>query len=391
MSKDIADRMKSENLIDKDTHDDIFYDADNGNIKDIFSSVSNKGIYSTVAEAISNWDEIEDNITSGSNFYICNVQSRNHHYFKEIGAYKNCSNFVCASAETLKGYLTNFNDESMMILERIWVTINTDQAKKDALWDLILNGGSYKYVIVTDLNVTNDEEKWRLYSYGYFLYCNSNSFERDNRLDFDENKPFESSMNVVSNFKYEQYFDIYDIIGDSHYFNDILRRYLNMYHIIENMCYRRHLAKISRGNIKKNGFVRNALSKFGNGSKNESDEIPEGITKLFPNLDSLFTNADFPEPVKKFLNNEYGISVGSSPTAKQIAKIIYQLRNSIAHNKATELHFAYSNVEDYKAIIDLIKKIINQMEPAIVHLIGHNPLSGNPHPLEYKERSFDVY
>ena len=392
LTKDIASRLRTLNLIaNDDEYNDIIDNADNNNFFGIFSSVQNKDIFSKIADVISNWDRTESSINTGSNIYFFNVPPNNQHYFKKIGVYDDNSNYVCVTFEYLAALKNTLAPQDMGVIERIWTVISGNTANKDSFWDAIRNGGADRYLLITDLTPANDDEGWRLYSYGYLLYCNTNKFSKPVELAFAPETPYKIPMSLINTAKYEQFFEVYDLINESHYCDDILSRYLKMYHIIENMCYRRHLAKISRGDIKRNAFVRKALGQFGNGSKSENVEITEGIVKLFPNLNSLLTVADFTADNISFLQSEYNIVVGANVSSNQIAKIIYQLRNSIAHNKATELHFAYANIIDYVMIIDLIKKIIERLEPAIIDLIGNNPSPGNPHPLEYQDRTFEVY
>ena len=103
-----------------------------------------------------------------------------------------------------------------------------------------------------------------------------------------------------------------------------------MYQIIENMCYRRHLAKISRGS--KRGFVRHSIAIASRANKNETDEIVKGIMELFPGIKVVIAASDI-RLYDPFLEREYGIAIGGHGD-KKVAKIIYNLRNSIVLIKA---------------------------------------------------------
>lgn len=183
--------------------------------------------------------------------------------------------------------------------------------------------------------------------------------------------------------KYCQYYELFDLISESHYCDDVLRRYLNMYQIIENMCYRRNLAKISRGS--KRGFVRHSIAIASKANKNETDEIVKGITELFSGIKDVIDVSDI-SPYDSFLEREYGIAKNGHGD-KKVAKIIYNLRNSIVHNKSTELHFSYGNINEYKDVIDLIRKLIEKLEPKIIDII--NDPSNNI--LEYDDKKMDLY
>lgn len=182
---------------------------------------------------------------------------------------------------------------------------------------------------------------------------------------------------------YSQYYELFDLISESHYCDDVLRRYLNMYQIIENMCYRRHLAKISRGS--KRGFVRHSIAIASRANKNETDEIVKGIMELFPGIKDVIAVSDI-RPYDPFLEREYGIANGGHGD-KKVAKIIYNLRNSIVHNKSTELHFSYGNFEEYKDVIELIYLLIEKLEPKIINIINEP----NNTILEYDGKKMDLY
>ena len=96
------------------------------------------------------------------------------------------------------------------------------------------------------------------------------------------------------------------------------------------------------------------------------------------------TAADI-QPFATALTDNYGIS--GNHNNKKIGKIIYNIRNSIVHNKATELHFAYGNVSDYSILVPLIKLLINRIEPMIVELIN-DPARQS---LDYSTREMPLY
>ena len=97
------------------------------------------------------------------------------------------------------------------------------------------------------------------------------------------------------------------------------------------------------------------------------------------------TAADI-QPFANVLKYEYSISGGGHGN-KKIGKIIYNIRNSIVHNKATELHFAYGNVSDYSILVPLIKLLINRIEPMIVELIN-DPARQS---LDYSNKEMPLY
>lgn len=227
------------------------------------------------------------------------------------------------------------------------------------------NNNDNGYYILTDETLNNEDEYWNAYSFGYLLYVNEHGFDKDVRIDFTPSTQYSTTLSFQKANKYYQYYELYNLISESHYCNDILRRYLVMYQIIENMCYRRHLAKISQGD--KRAFVRKSIALANKGFDRETEEIINGFAELFPNA-YLSIKAVEIQPFATALTDNYGIS--GNHNNKKIGKIIYNIRNSIVHNKATELHFAYGNVSDYSILVPLIKLLINRIEPMIVELIN---------------------
>lgn len=215
------------------------------------------------------------------------------------------------------------------------------------------------------------------------LYANSREYERDSQLNYHKENKFAGTIPYIKENMYSQYYELFDLISESHYCDDVLRRYLNMYQIIENMCYRRHLAKISRGS--KRGFVRHSIAIASRANKNETDEIVKGIMELFPGIKDVIAVSDI-RPYDPFLEREYGIANGGHGD-KKVAKIIYNLRNSIVHNKSTELHFSYGNFEEYKDVIELIYLLIEKLEPKIINIIN----DPNNTILEYDGKKMDLY
>lgn len=389
MSRDIASRLKSEGVIDEDEYYDIVDEITQSNFSGLFSNISNLGDYKTLAEHISSWDGVDNpEITVGNNYYATSVAQENKKSYKEISIYDDTNHFACITSGILSKLKTHSDTLTIQTSERIWACIYDDQSKRDEFWDMLRTNVADKFLIVSDSLATTDEEKWRLYSFGYLLFSNKMSGERDSALSFNKGKEFSNNITLQPGKKYEQYFEVYELMSESHYCDDVLSRFLNMYQILENMCYRRHLVNLSNGSFSNNKFVRLAITKITKASKAENEEVPKGIAELFPSLITELPYTSFLQPHKDFILKEYGISISVDLSSKTIAKVIYAIRNSIVHNKATELHFSFANVDEYRDIISLISLIIEKVEPMIINRINNVTAD---HPLEYSERTYNVY
>lgn len=395
IARDIAAMAKADGLIDEDelqaVEDNIANYDSIGNIStlNIFDDVEKLGIYKEIAKIINAFDGSNNaNIAHGTNIYFGEVESKNEaNYVKDVCVYDSANKFTAVTSEVLFDICRNpINTPQILnVFESILGVLNVDGTGKDDFWELCKNPYSKRNVIVTDVllsDSTNQDDIWNLFSFGHLLYINGHAVTRHSDLDFDKNLGFKSTISYSPNKEYSQYFDVYNLIGESHYCDDVLSRYLNMYHILEYMVFRSHLVNLSKGSIRKNAFVRRTIEKMTRNNKSETDVMIEGIAKLFPNLNSLI---GLTTPQKTTVKDFFDINLSSD---KKMAELIYKIRNSIAHNKATELHFGFGNVDEYIDMVSIIRKIVEEMEPRIIDLIN-DPMAD--HPLEYESREFLVY
>ena len=380
---DIYKKAKETGWISEDEYDDAEDDINSYTFSSIDTSKL-RGCYQTFAASIKDWDGANDDvITSSTHIYLANVADDNICYFKQLFCQTSGGGFAVVTTKQLFDNVANSEaDKFLKKAELIWPIIYQDNAQKVRFWDLCTNNNDNGYYILTDETLNNEDEYWNAYSFGYLLYVNEHGFDKDVRIDFTPSTQYSTTLSFQKANKYYQYYELYNLISESHYCNDILRRYLVMYQIIENMCYRRHLAKISQGD--KRAFVRKSIALANKGFDRETEEIINGFAELFPNAEVAITAADI-QPFATALTDNYGIS--GNHNNKKIGKIIYNIRNSIVHNKATELHFAYGNVSDYSILVPLIKLLINRIEPMIVELIN-DPARQS---LDYSNKEMPLY
>ena len=380
---DIYKKAKDADLISEDEYDDAEDDINSYTFSSIDTSKLT-GCYQTFAASIKDWDGANDDvITSSARIYLASVADDNNCYFKQLFCQISGGGFAVVTTKQLYDDVSGGEaDKFLKKAELIWPIIYQDDTKKAEFWDLCTNNNDNVYYILTDEILNNEDEYWNAYSFGYLLYVNEHGFDKDVRIDFTPSTQYSTTLSFQKANKYYQYYELYNLISESHYCNDILRRYLVMYQIIENMCYRRHLAKISQGD--KRAFVRKSIALANKGFDRETEEIINGFAELFPNAEVAITAADI-QPFATALTDNYGIS--GNHNNKKIGKIIYNIRNSIVHNKATELHFAYGNVSDYSILVPLIKLLINRIEPMIVELIN-DPARQS---LDYSNKEMPLY
>lgn len=397
VARDIAAKAKSDGLIDddeKNSVDDniISYDSiGNLGTVNIFDDINKLGIYKEVAKVINLFDGTDNaDIAFGSNIYFGSVEQKNEpNYVKDVCIYDSTNKFTVITSEMLYDICRNpiITPQIRNIFESILGVLNNKAIDTIDFWNLCKNPDPQKFIIVTNTTLpTNysEDDLWNLFSFGYLLYINGYAVTKHIDLDFDKSRKFKNSILYTPNKEYAQYYDVYNLIGESHYCDDVLSRYLNMYHILEYMVFRSHLVNLSKGSIRKNAFVRRTIEKMTRNNKSETDVIIDTLPKLFPNLCSMI---GLDPAQKRTVQTFFDINISGS-SDKKMAELIYKIRNSIAHNKATELHFGFGNIDEYHDMISVIKKIVEVMENRIIDLINNN----NPnHPLEYEKREFLVY
>ncbi|WP_032844698.1 hypothetical protein, partial [Bacteroides ovatus] len=136
------------------------------------------------------------------------------------------------------------------IFESILGVLNNNAIDTTDFWNLCKNPVPQKFIIVTNTTLPiplKQDDLWNLFSFGYLLYINGYAVTKHPDLDFDKSRKFKNSILYTSNKEYAQYYDVYNLIGESHYCDDVLSRYLNMYHILEYMVFRSHLVNLSKG------------------------------------------------------------------------------------------------------------------------------------------------
>lgn len=277
------------------------------------------------------------------------------------------------------------------IIDLIWLDYKDTVTELNYFWECC--GGQHEldyYLLTSEPDTDNGD--WRLYSYGYLCFVNEDRFDRPSELNYTGSNPFVATITYNSGNKYEQYFDAYNVMSESKYSDDVLLRYLRMYQILEYFGYRRILAGMTKGNIRENGFVRNLISKVGGRSNNELTEIKSGVSDLLPHLATrppqtgLLVSTDITPQMEAFIKDKLLLSAYSF-CDEQLWNVIYKLRNSIVHNKESELHFTYSNTDVYMQGIELMKLFVQKLEPEIVKIINDPAVTG----LEFASQKVQVY
>ena len=263
----------------------------------------------------------------------------------------------------------SIEDNVFIAIENIYLSVKDTPVSLNSFLSDIENKNDYGYIVLTN---DNANDAWNLYGYACLCYINEAKFDIPVELAYPANTKFHNSAIVYdSNVPYIQYFDVFNVMNESKHTQDVLGRYLRMYQILEYFAFRIHLVSIANVSIRNSAFVRTTIKEAHRSVNNEEDEFLKMFVQLFPGVtsdDKLDVTSITPYNI--FLDKNYGIKAGEQHCVRKVGRILYKLRNSIVHNKATELHFTYGNVDEYREGIGLIRLVTNKMEEEIVKLLN---------------------
>lgn len=280
----------------------------------------------------------------------------------------------------------SITDDNWVVWERIWCSIANDATEKNKFWrELSSSNRSLIYIQTSEPNIT-PARKWNIYSYAYLKYINEDKFPIPYELQASELSPIYPILNYDGRAKYEQFFDVYDVLNEVKHSPDILTRFMKVYQVIELLAYRMKFQELIKEHIEHQyPIVRKIESLTDRFKKNEIDEIVNLFKTQFtnianqldPQIGQLYPAGQtyLNNECLRFINEKYYIGTagnGVHPTysSQKIGEIVYKIRCSIVHNKETEFHYTYNNLEEYKDIVPLIKKLNELLLSYIVEIIN---------------------
>jgi hypothetical protein len=195
--------------------------------------------------------------------------------------------------------------------------------------------------------------------------------------------------------RYEQYFEVFDIINELNHASDTITRFLKLYHIIEYLVYRRELVEIEQKARNNRTFIREIHSFTGKGqSESEINILKKNFKKIFEAeiAGDVFDLNPLNGAEAHFLKTYWGINVqgaGNRLSPREgdtIVNLIYRIRNSIVHNKESEFHITTTNPDDYSDVLDLIKRFITILERQLL-----DKISTDAAVISYQNQNIQLY
>lgn len=209
---------------------------------------------------------------------------------------------------------------------------------------------------------------------------------------------------------YEQYEQIYEVINEYNGTKGIIEKYLKLYQVLEELMVRVNVVKFSKATISVRSleefksiksserealkrlfshiFYENALSS----SKTPDKKLLDEIRELWCISDSTYCtklNVRYSEIKEMKQPTAYDfIALFTNYEVEKIADFysywIYELRCEIVHNKATEYHMTYINL-DHKLKNFMISFFLPSMEVIIFHTLIRVPVC-----LQYDRQAIEI-
>lgn len=203
--------------------------------------------------------------------------------------------------------------------------------------------------------------------------------------------------------EYNQFSETIMILSEYNKEKGFLEKFLKIYQVIENFMYRMPICELTNGTSSPNMFsIREFKRLYGSVDKNEINALKQLFKKVM--------ELDFSSTIKfsKFISDKYnnfnvlsnkanldvilpkiGLQnqtiLNNANVTNFFASLIYNLRNSIVHNKETEFHLSYGNLPD--VIPPLLEEFVLVCLEEIVYfmVINKNPL------IWYDNQSINLY
>jgi hypothetical protein len=233
-----------------------------------------------------------------------------------------------------------------------------------------------------------------VYSYLYYKeLLQGGKIELNPTLNYST--PHGATATLVGTTRYEQYFEIFDIINELNHATDTITRFLKLYHIIEYLVYRRELVDIEIKARTNRTFIREIHGFTGKSqSDNEFNILKKNFKKIFEAeiLADAFQLNPLSAPEANFLRTYWGINIPSPSNrfnqrdGESIVNLIYRIRNSIVHNKESEFHITTSNPDDYADVLGLIKRFITILEKQLL-----DKISADAPAISYQSQNIKLY
>lgn len=289
-------------------------------------------------------------------------------------------------------------------VERLWCGFTVGSAEAETFWDFCRTCSDSHYYIQTTIEGGNPspETSWKIYSFAYLRNVNESRFEVPELLQVSPGN-LSALLSFDVNAKYEQFFDVCDVLNEVKFADDVLMKFLKVYQVLEQLAYRKKFIELIDEHVQNHHPIVRSIESVTNNFKQSELTVFE---KLFTDeLKKLYDSIDIPDAAGAYTGAEpaclnlaarnhvkklYDIKATATRpyyTPKQMGDLVYKIRCSIVHNKETEMHFTFNNIYDYEPLIELIKELSEALCKSVIELINDSVNK----PLTYTNRELKLY
>ncbi len=104
---------------------------------------------------------------------------------------------------------------------------------------------------------------------------------------------------------------------------------------------------------------------------NDIESLKNKFTKIDPTVTAFIRKYWMHDSKNPYLQSTDAATPKSAINSK-IATFIYDVRCAIVHNKESEFHITYSNVDKYRCLLPLMKEILSQMPGIVMRCLNKN-------------------
>ena len=205
---------------------------------------------------------------------------------------------------------------------------------------------------------------------------------------------------------YQQFRETFNVVSEYNGRKDILSKYLSLYHIFENLMYKRPIAELSR-RIKRMFTVRDFKHLYKRVESNEGEALQDLFSIVFARQVEGETFKKRIEDRWSLICNGHETEVNDLLTHLKITrgngfledhhfvheskiyfvKIVYAIRNVIVHNTETEWHLSLANLSESRGAEHVIRDfLIPSLEEICFELLGQEV-----NEVWYPNRTMNLY
>jgi len=192
---------------------------------------------------------------------------------------------------------------------------------------------------------------------------------------------------VQPHHAYQQWGEVLDVLSEYNSRDEVLLKYLTIYHIIENLMFKLPIVGLERQRNGKMFSIRDFQTLYDKTKMNEGDALKRLFTDIFlmqatpaatfqqhiitrwTALVPGMTLSDIDAALKSLALSFQFTDFHDQAAPGCFAKLVYTIRNAIVHNKETEFHLTYASLDS--TICGLIELfLIPSLEEICFSLIG---------------------